>query len=122
LSRKLQAGDLILVSFPVHQPKGREQEGRRPAVIVGLPKGKVRYPVILIAPLTTQSGSWVENNPTLYPKLNAGIGGLSKNSVVLLDQIRAVDVKRVISYLGSLSPREFKKILEGLESMFDFEP
>jgi len=95
-------------------------EGRRPAVIVGLPKGKVRYPVILIAPLTTQSGSWVENNPTLYPKLNAGTGGLSKNSVVLLDQIRAVDVNRVISYLGSLSPREFKKILEGLESMFDF--
>ncbi|QDZ40304.1 type II toxin-antitoxin system PemK/MazF family toxin [Euhalothece natronophila Z-M001] len=119
MSKKLQAGDLILVSLPDHQPKGREQEGRRPAIIVGLPKGKVRYPVILIAPLTTQFGFWVENNPTLYPKLNAGTGGLSKNSVVLLDQIRAVDVKRVISYLGSLSPREFQKILEGLQSIFN---
>jgi hypothetical protein len=32
----LGRGDVILVRLPAHQPSGREQEGQRPAVIVGI--------------------------------------------------------------------------------------
>jgi mRNA interferase MazF len=60
-------GDLVLVALPVHNPPGREQQGTRPAVVVGVPSGEMRYPIVAIAPLTTATGSWSSNNPTLYP-------------------------------------------------------
>lgn len=56
LANTLSPGDIILVALPVHQPKGREQEGKRPALVGGIPPGEVHYLVVLIAPLTTQSG------------------------------------------------------------------
>lgn len=80
-------GDLVLVALPVHNPPGREQQGTRPAVVVGLPSGEIRYPTVAIAPLTTATGSWSSNNPTLYPLLEAGAGDLYRPSIVLLPQV-----------------------------------
>jgi mRNA interferase MazF len=91
LAETLAPGDIVLVTLPSNQPRGREQEGRRPALVVGIPKGQVRYPMLFVAPLTTQKGEWVQRNSTLYPTLANGTGGLSQDSVVLLDQIRAID-------------------------------
>jgi mRNA interferase MazF len=48
--------------------------------------------MLMIASLTTQSGSWTFNNPSLYPRLEAGAGGLSESSIVLLDQTRGLDI------------------------------
>jgi len=118
LAKTLAIGDVVLINLPSHQPRGREQEGKRPAVVVGIPQGAVRYPVILIAPLTTQTGDWVQANPALYPKLEAGMGGLSQESVLLLDQVRAIDVQRAIAYFGSLTPEEYQPILDGLQQIF----
>jgi mRNA interferase MazF len=106
-----------LVLLPSHQPQGREQEGKRPAIVVGIPQGKVRYPVILIAPLTTQMGDWVQKNSVLYPRLEAGVGNLSQPSIALLDQIRAIDVQRVVAYFGSLTTEQYRPILEGLRQI-----
>ena len=39
-------GDLVLVALPVHNPLGREQQGTRPGVVVGVPSGEIRYPTI----------------------------------------------------------------------------
>ena len=116
---RLKRGDLILVILPSHQPKGREQEGRRPAIVVGIPQGEVRYPVLLIAPLTTQTGDWVQKNTSLYPGLEAGVGGFSQASVVLVDQIRAIDVRRVVAYLGSLTTKEYKPIQNALKQLLE---
>ena len=115
----LARGDVILVKFPSHQPRGREQEGQRPAVIVGIPQGTVRYPVILVAPLTTQLGDWAIENPTLYPRLESGIGGLSRTSIVLIDQLRTVDVRRVVTYLGTLPEEQLRIITTGLKQILE---
>lgn len=114
----LAPGDIILVALPDQQPKGREQEGKRPALVVGIPPGKVRYLLVLIAPLTTQVGEWAKRNPAIYPKLAAGSGGLPQDSVVLLDQIRAIDARRMIAYLGTLTSEEYAPILAGLQQIF----
>jgi mRNA interferase MazF len=45
-------GDVLVVALPSHEPKGHEQEGYRPAIVVGVPKGEVRYPVVIAIPLT----------------------------------------------------------------------
>ncbi|NJO75721.1 MAG: type II toxin-antitoxin system PemK/MazF family toxin [Leptolyngbyaceae cyanobacterium RM1_406_9] len=117
MPKSLSRGDVVLVSLPSHQPQGREQEGKRPTVIVGIPQGKLRYPVILVVPLTTQMGDWVEKNSVLYPRLEAGVGNLSQPSIVLLDQVRAIDVQRVVAYFGSLTAEQYQPILEGLRQI-----
>ncbi len=100
----LTCGDVVIVALPTHTPRGREQQGTRPGVVVGIPSGEVRYPMLMIAPLTTQSGSWALNNPSLYQRLEAGTGGLPQSSIVLLDQTRGLDISRVVAYLGTLIP------------------
>lgn len=110
----LECGDVVIVALPIHTPRGREQQGTRPAVVVGLPWEEVRYPMLMVTPLTTQSGSWAVNNPSLYPRLEAGAGALPQPSVVLLDQVRGIDTRRVLAYLGTLTPLQYAPIVEGL--------
>ena len=79
--------------------------------------GPQRFPVIVIVPLTTATGSWAEANPTLYPTLSAGAGGLPQSSTVLLDQIQAVDATRVRKYFGTLEPEEYATLRQGIVKM-----
>jgi mRNA interferase MazF len=102
----LKPGDILLISLPEHSPKGHEQEGERPVIVVAVPKF-VRYPVVIVVPLTTKDGSWVNNNPYLYRRIPKNASGLPKDSIALIDQIRAVDVHRIISFYGSLDKSIF---------------
>lgn len=36
-TRSLQFGDIVTAKFPQQNPQGREQEGYRPAILVGFP-------------------------------------------------------------------------------------
>ncbi|CEP67955.1 Plasmid maintenance toxin/Cell growth inhibitor [Moorella glycerini] len=112
------AGDILLIALPVHDPKGHEQEGVRPAVVVGVPQGPVRYPVVIVVPLTTRSGPWAKQNPILYQPLPPGAGGIPQASIVLIDQVRAVDVRRIKAYLGSLEEKTFEPIRSSLLKLF----
>jgi mRNA interferase MazF len=118
----LQVRAVVLVNFPTQLPPGREQENTRPAVIVALPNvtGITRFSLVIVVPLTTQQGDWAARNSTLYPQLQAGMGNLRYDSTVLLDQIRAVDIKRVLGYRGDLTAEEYQPIANGLKLMFGF--
>ncbi|MBD0392829.1 MAG: type II toxin-antitoxin system PemK/MazF family toxin, partial [Microcoleus sp. C1-bin4] len=52
--------------------------------------------------------------------LRAGVGNLTADSIVLLDQVRAVDIRRVLRYLGSLTAEEYQPIANGLKGIFCF--
>ena len=118
----LQVRAVVLVNFPAQIPPGREQENTRPAVIVALPNvtGITRFSLVIVVPLTTQQGDWATRNSTLYPQLQAGMGNIRYDSTVLLDQIRAVDIKRVLGYRGDLTAEEYQPIANGLKLMFSF--
>ncbi|MBC7336608.1 MAG: type II toxin-antitoxin system PemK/MazF family toxin [Clostridia bacterium] len=111
-----------MIALPSHDPRGHEQEGVRPAVVVSVPQGYVRYPVVIVVPLTTRSGDWARRDPSLYLPLPAGAGGLPRPSVALVDQVRAVDVKRVRGYLGTLGEMDFKLIKNSLLRLLGGEP
>jgi mRNA interferase MazF len=115
-------GDILLILLPTHAPPGHEQEGVRPAIVVGLPEraGQPRFSTLLVIPLTTQEGTWSKKAPRLYPRLRGGAGGLPRPSIALLDQVRSIDARRVSSYLGSLTGKEFQPIKEGLKRIFGF--
>ena len=127
MSDLLAIGDLVIARFPSQKPQGREQEGIRPALIVGFPQkiGIPRFLLTLAAPLTTdRRQSWVLASPELYPKLSIGQGNLPRNSIVLLDQIRAIDLNRIYRYLGTLTIEEYQPIFSGIQTMLspDFLP
>lgn len=112
--RSTRPGDILVAALPEQRPPGREQEGKRPVVLVGVPEGRTRYPIVLVVPLTSQLGTWVQENPDLYPVLPAGSGGLRQASVALLDQLRCVDARRIERFLGSLSAEQFAPLVAGL--------
>ena len=113
-------GWILRINLEKRVPGGHEQEGVRPVVVVGIPAkiGKPRYPMLIIVPLTTdRNAKWSEGSPLLYPKIPAGSGGIQNDSLVLLDQIRAVDVSRVVGKAGELADSEMKTIFTGLKHL-----
>ena len=68
-------------------------------------------------PFTTALGSWAKGNPTLYPRLAAGQGGLPLESTAMIDHVQAVDASRVLKRYGTLSQRAFEQIETGLEQL-----
>lgn len=113
---QLAPGDLVLASFPGNFPPGREQEGLRPAIVTCLPRGS-RFAVAIVLPLTTNIGRWRDAAPRLYPTLGPGSANLTRTSAVLLDQIRSLDVRRLVRYLGTLEPAQYDGIKHGLAAM-----
>lgn len=114
---RLEPGDVLLVHLPGHVPPGHEQEGVLPAVVLGVPPEPVRFGVVLVAPVTTSTGQWARRNPVLYPRLPPGAAGLRRPSIVLLDQVRAIDLRRTVEYLGTLAPAELEVIRRGLRRL-----
>ncbi|MEY3866529.1 MAG: type II toxin-antitoxin system PemK/MazF family toxin [Microcoleaceae cyanobacterium] len=118
----LKIGDVISARFPEQNPQGCEQEGYRPAIVVGLPSqlGSLRFPVIIVVPLTTDKGQdWATESPDLYPKFPVGTAGLNHHSIALLDQIRVLDVSRIYKYRGPLTPEEYQPILQAIQKMIN---
>jgi mRNA interferase MazF len=117
---KLELGDIITALFPVHNPQSREQQGYRPAVVVGLPNtvGTPRYDMVIVVPLTTDHNQiWANAAPYLYPRLKAGIGNLPHDSIALTEQVRSLHTSRMMRYVGQLSKHELKPIRRALAKM-----
>jgi mRNA interferase MazF len=118
-SDTLSVGDVIVATLPEQVPPGREQQGYRPVIVVGVPEalGTLRYPMLLVIPLTTNRR---QQCPALYPVLAAGNGALPTSSIALLDQVRSLDKTRISRYIGTLTPEQYQPILNGLSKMMNF--
>ena len=106
---KLERGSLVLVALdPV---LGHEQRGLRPCVVVSSPAvaASQRYPLLGVIPVTGTPGQGA-----LYPALEPGDSGLRKPSWALIDQVRAIDKRRVRRIFGRLPADEMMAIDEGL--------
>ena len=119
-ARAPQLGDVVTVALPQRDPQGREQEGFRPAVVVGLPDvlGPGRFPFIVLVPLTSYKGqAWVQAAPERYPIMPAGTARLRAASVALVDQVTAVDATRLRRLRGPLDADQYAQVRAGLERM-----
>jgi mRNA interferase MazF len=94
----ISRGDVVLCDLnPV---VGTEQAGIRPTVVLQTDRANVLSPHTIIAPFTTKIRSALLPSHVLIP---AGVGNLSRDSVLLCEQIRVVDKRRIIRILGHLS-------------------
>jgi len=79
---------------------GSEQGKTRPVVIIQNEIANRHSPVVIVAAVTTAISS--EEYPTEV-LVRAPEGGLRHDSLVLLNQIRTIDKRRLITHWGRLS-------------------
>ena len=90
---------------------GSEQKGSRPVVIIQNNVGNRHSPTVIIAAITSKADIKAKL-PTHY-YLDAG-NGLALPSLVLLEQIRTVDKRRLSGYIGRLDERHIRGINHAL--------
>ena len=92
----MEQGDIYLINL---DPTYHTEVGKaRPGLIISLNAMNHHSPRLIIAPITSSIGK-------LYPfelLIPTGVGGLVKDSKIMLDQIRALDKKRLIKKIGTI--------------------
>ena len=86
---------------------GSEQGGMRPVLIVQNDPGNKHSPTVIAAAITSQTGK--ARLPT-HIELNAQSVGLSRDSVILLEQIRTIDKSRLRERMGKLDENTMTKV------------
>ena len=93
---------------------GSEQGGIRPVLIVQNDVGNRYSPTVIAAAITSQTSK--ARLPTHIEVFASA--GLSKDSVVLLEQIRTIDKKRLKEKMGHLDDRLMEQINDALQVSF----
>ena len=86
---------------------GSEQGGMRPVLIVQNDTGNKHSPTVIAAAITSQTGK--ARLPT-HIELNAQSVGISRDSVILLEQIRTIDKSRLRERMGKLDDNTMTKV------------
>ena len=94
---------------------GSEQGGVRPVLIVQNDVGNKYSPTVIAAAITSQQDK--SKLPT-HISVNGNACGLSKDSVVLLEQVRTLDKQRLKERMGTLSTTDMNKIHKALTVSF----
>jgi len=113
MERTILRGDMYYADLsPV---VGSEQGGVRPVLIIQNNVGNKFSPTVVVAAITSKAGRKAKL-PT-HITLDT-VHGLEKDSLVLLEQVRTIDRKRLNGYIGRLDKDTMKKINQALEISF----
>lgn len=100
---------------------GSEQGGIRPVLIVQNDVGNRYSPTVIAAAITSQTGK--NKLPTHIevqsePPAGTPRSGLAKNSIILLEQIRTIDKRRLKEKMGRLDDRTMQMVDEAISVSF----
>ena len=102
-------GAVYLVNFD--PTLGVEIRKTRPALVLQNDTANRHSPITIVAAITSHFGD------RLYPTevlVEAPEGGLSTDSVILLNQIRSIDRRRLAKRLGSANPETMTRVDQAL--------
>src|SRR4030067_3864660 len=92
----MNQGDVYLVNL---DPAVQTEVGKkRPGLIISINEMNHNSPRLIIAPITSSVGK-------IYPFevfVPACVGGLEKDSKIMLDQMRSLDKKRLVRKIGTI--------------------
>ena len=94
---------------------GSEQGGIRPVLIVQNDVGNRHSPTVIAAAITSRLDK--AKLPT-HISLDASTCGLQKDSIVLLEQIRTIDKRRLKDKMGSIDRDSMTKVDNALSISF----
>lgn len=109
LERQISRGDLYYADLrPVI---GCEQGGIRPVLVIQNNVGNQHSPTVIAAAITGRKGK--HRIPT-HVQINGECCGLQINSLILLEQVRTLDRKRLREYIGCLDDRIMQEVDQAL--------
>ncbi len=93
---------------------GHEQQKTRPCVIVSADPVNDNSPLVVVCPIT----EGVKLTATiLHIPIAKGEGGTTKDSIVLCNQVKAVDKVRLMERMGTLTLETMSKLDSGLRAL-----
>jgi mRNA interferase MazF len=98
----------MIVEVDLDRAVGHEQDCSRTCVVVQNNAGNRFSSMTIVVPLI--DATQIRRPSAIYVLAKKGDGGLRKDSVLLSDQIRAVDLVRVRRMMGVLSPETMAKV------------
>ena len=108
-SLNVKRGDIFYADLsPV---VGSEQGGIRPVIIIQNDIGNKYSPTVIVAAITSQINK--AKLPT-HVEISSEEYGLNRDSVVLLEQIRTLDKKRLKEKIGHMTEEDMKKVNKSL--------
>ncbi|MCX7884951.1 MAG: type II toxin-antitoxin system PemK/MazF family toxin [Caloramator sp.] len=114
MAQAVKRGDIFYADLsPVI---GSEQGGIRPVLIIQNDVGNKYSPTVIIAAITSQINK--AKLPT-HVEISSEEYGLSKDSVVLLEQLRTIDKRRLKDKIGHISDETMQKVNEALRISLD---
>ena len=98
---------------------GTEPGKTRPVLVVQTDLlNKIQHPSTIVCPITTN----VENETDiLRVHLTRGMSNLMENCDIMIDQVRAIDNKRLVKKIGDLPVKHIEKVKENLRITLDLE-
>ena len=109
----MSIGDIYWVELPEND--GKEQRGRRPAVILQDDSYASSLPTVLVVPLSSTKAALRFPGTALIRATERS--GLRNDSVALVFQLRAIDRSRIANYLGVISVDEQVAIQDELQKL-----
>lgn len=106
----IRRGDIFFADLsPV---VGSEQGGTRPVLILQNDIGNQYSPTTIVAAITSQISK--AKLPT-HVEMTSGEGGLERDSVILLEQIRTIDKSRLMEKVASLNEEMMSRVNQAVE-------
>ena len=94
---------------------GSEQGGLRPVLIIQNDIGNRYSPTVIAAAITSRME---KNKLPTHIEVYAARVGLPRDSVILLEQIRTLDKRRLRERIGHLGEDEMQRVNEGISVSF----
>jgi mRNA interferase MazF len=108
-------GDVFMANLEPHE--GSEQGGTRPVVIVSRDALNIVSPVVVVCSITEAA-----NKKKTYPshvRVSAGTGGLTLESIVVCEQVRAISKTRLRQQRGKFDRTVMTSIEAALKITLD---
>lgn len=102
-------GDIWLIDL--NPAKGREQTGKRPALIISADGfNKSAAELVVVLPITSK-----KKNIPLHVEVIPPDGGLNITSYIKCEDIRSVSKERLADFLGTISTDVMRKVEKNLK-------
>ncbi|MHC0551769.1 type II toxin-antitoxin system PemK/MazF family toxin [Salinicoccus sp. CNSTN-B1] len=113
----MKRGEVYLADLSPVQ--GSEQGGKRPVVIIQNNVGNYHSPTVIVAAITGRIDK--AKIPT-HVEISKDTYNLDKDSVILLEQVRTIDKKRLREKLTYLNEEKMKEVDKALMISLDLLP
>lgn len=116
MNRTYQRGDIYYADLG--EGIGSEQAGYRPVVIIQNNTGNRFSPTVIVASITSRKATKAKLPTHVYIDETSGLG---QPSIVLLEQLRTIDKRRLNSFVDRLSNEQIRSMNHALAISIDLK-